>query len=823
MTGIEHGGRPTGPEKRLPNNSLGSGIPANSGPPQDIRPDRGRIGEGVTPSRDLFPSHKPRIGSLSIPTTSIPVSSANLSGDDARGIDSTRRDKPGKVVKPSPTLFPKGPVRLTHLEPRPMGLGDPLPTAPADETQSAEPLLPLHAVVVSSPNTVFTVSKSGEVTSDTRQTEQKRDESLTVHTKTQQDILDAKTALERWTDFNKKPTEPVFIKGRRAKGIEIRRRNEAQEGLVRELTTGLFNDPDKLATTMEVWHAQNEAGSGLYQKARVAVMKEMQTKWAEVPAEDLARYVQLNTKDPEGETISGSVLKAYFRGPSSVKERADALYTFTLGALTLTTDEAALNLASRIGKFDTKILERGGSYHVDTVIASVYSFEDPETKKRANITTQVLHSLTFLSSEQEDEIKERNMEAMQDMFRDPRYIASFRQAQVRSERIKGREFIRDRIEARNELAEQGISINDIYTYAEEGLLSEQDIEDLVSLVDYDLADPLFIKFREEAGPKVLPALQRGKFEKDFPDQQFVHVTKRIPGKNYVMEVSIPTELIGRKEDVIADIRIGAHPEEEFDSPDDGLPKSYISTGNFEGKPVQAIYREPVTSELSRHDLEFIAEYGFPSVDNPDLAEENNRLANAIAETQTRFLNRRGVQVPTTHPILKELGYKKFEFRKDPNDPEQTNVTIHVKDGQIKFKLDRYMGIDFEGKGCEGTSHEDVRHVTLTYLQKILCEPSIKDESGEVIDMSHLFFGRAGHMAYLPVGQNFSHDQEKAFFEEEGRDLATHSERRRPIDPEGKNRKSTYRKPTDKEGEHIEPRYISIPLEPDFFHRTAQHV
>lgn len=184
----------------------------------------------------------------------------------------------------------------------------------------------------------------------------------------------------------------------------------------------------------------------------------------------------------------------------------------------------------------------------------------------------------------------------------------------------------------------------------------------------------------------------------------------------------------------------------------------------------------------------------------------------IEQYRKRFVPRRGVQVVINDQEVRDSGLTSLVLKSGGGNRVIVEATIHGKPRAIQIKD----GVFYSAFGVKvagvGVGTEVPGYAFLDYcmhaLSEWMCRPVIETSEGTIEEGKDGPI-RGGYFGYLGLkkdGSNSNRSDKQWEFcaTERNLDLDEESDRRRPLDPTGKGRNSTYYKEDPDDGEHLPP-------------------
>ncbi len=602
------------------------------------------------------------------------------------------------------------------------------------------------------------------------------------------------------------------------------------KNLISQTAKTLFRNTAVIDSAASVWKShespeEKETGRSFYELVKRESSVLVKDRWDEVSSDQLAPLVKTFANNPFVKDFAQDLLTAYFKGPSSKRQRIDARYTFAFAVLDLIEDQKAFNEAIRIGLFGSSILPRGSLHlrDIDCLNSLPWDVDDRALQKHL-IAQNIIGRLSYLTSEDFTPLR---LEILNYVRNNESFSVALEEEGEKAARKLGEAKKRQINQAMVAAGFKGV---DKALNGEEILrLSRKWPTGLI----LDDQEPLNQKFRDLLGSKVDSEFKKRlamELAKERSIGELIFLSVPSP-EGFILDIAMPLSLIGTKNKIIKLALNFKFPEEDVERLN-SRKHLFVSNFNteilrlenqtlvpvkrFESQTIFLTQRKASGIERKHHSLQALAQIGFPSPSTePDtnLAMRNQQLADEVKRTQLRFLNRRGVRIPLGIKF-KDLGYSHIDFHKDTDDPEEIRVGIFIGETPYYVKLDKYLNFDFEGKRFDVPFLADsLKFVLLSLLRPILCEEKIKNPQGVEIDTEEKeVVSRMGHLRWLPNGQRFSARAVTNCFEFEGKDLFVINMQK--IE-EYKNtlredQETTYVKPVIEKEENLPPITIRLP-------------
>lgn len=597
-------------------------------------------------------------------------------------------------------------------------------------------------------------------------------------------------------------------------------RNAAKR-FVNEAAQKILERPDLLESAIPVWkQGEGEFDVQVFHEIKKRIKRGIEEGKTQLSPSDLAQFIKVSVHNPgEVELFADEVLKSYFDQQTSREGKVTSMYDLNLAAYEVLHDQDALEKIVKIIYFDTGIVSREGAIFDALVITKSIDILNKELLIKAMLVEASASSLVQLVPNNEKEWTEKNSIAARNI--DKPWAEALGRRIVKQYGVEKTQEKWDELRAYWDMGLRGILSFDS---------SPEDAESLSS------AFPWVTGLLESSDAKADPLKQ--KIDSILPKATSIKVFnamvdgfRRNGVEEGLVRFQIPTQDGKVIEAVVSALKAGEKLEDAermvLDEYQKGLSAAYKSKGFNQQLPlfiiegVCFIVRDKMQLPVEEHEISGIFNIGLP-LPLRELGEESRAIAGSIDNSQRRFLNVRGVEVPVLNEQLKNIGYENVMFRKDPQDSTKTNLTIKARNRSFTVRLDKHFNFDLEGKGVEDFKMlDELRYIVLSLLQPVLCDERLQGPEGTgVEDIGQEVISRMGHLRFLPEGFHYTKLAVQNFFENEGRDLTT-------IDLERKNafettRNTTYVKPVVEKDEDLSPIRIMVPETLNFGGQNPQN-
>jgi len=562
----------------------------------------------------------------------------------------------------------------------------------------------------------------------------------------------------------------------------------------------------KLASVWKVDPRRAEVDSA-YNQILHRTYKEIKDDWKDLSPEQIVGLIKSYAHEEIGRDFVEELLKAYFKGPNSRRQRVDAYYNFVFASLDLVNDQKAIDEVVRIGFFDTEIIPRDSEFHRNFILGRA-TINDDVVLGKAIIADNAIFNLSFLSTVDITEAKTANARFTNS---DPKIKEDLERMIVKASKVLGAQAASDRAIAL-------MNYNDQEKLVFSG--GEETAEIFARTWPYSLVsderDRLHKKEALVIGPLVLSKrLQSELFNKTFKEKFGEIVQLSIPTPDGLMlEVAVPIGLLDAREELVRHLL-----ENERLKPSEleavksmfGKPveKIAVSASTFKGNPYVAWYR-PMSESENLHPINALSEVGVPfTKEGEDLGYLGNALASDILRTQIRFLNKRGVRIPLEFKEFKELGYREVVFKARGSN---INVELDVLGNKFTVDLDENLNLDLGNRTISsGALRDSIRYLVLKTLRPVLCMEDFQNKAkGAEGEETAEILSRMGHLRLLPEGFRFTDKAVINFFNERKKDLrVVNAQRMIELNTA---RYTTYVKEVKEREDNLPPVVIHLPPE-----------
>lgn len=181
------------------------------------------------------------------------------------------------------------------------------------------------------------------------------------------------------------------------------------KSFVAQIAGRLLQNPQNIEIAADVWkNTQDQTGLEFYERVKKGSGELIKEKWEDVTSEQLAQLVGIYASNPQSKDFAKELLTSYFEGPENRRQRVGAYYTFVSCLLDLVGDDKAFNEGVRIGLHDTDILARDNDLIEQIILLSLPYNEEERVFQKLLIANVVVVQLSFLSSQDLGEARQRN-------------------------------------------------------------------------------------------------------------------------------------------------------------------------------------------------------------------------------------------------------------------------------------------------------------------------------------------------------------------------------------------------------------------------------
>ncbi len=585
--------------------------------------------------------------------------------------------------------------------------------------------------------------------------------------------------------------------------------------LISHASERFIDTPELIEQSIGIWeNVGSEGAQDFLEKVTDTTIKKTKENWSEISPEQLSKLFIQHTDGVLSKGFVEKMLTEYFKGPNSRHKVVDAYYNLASSAIDLLSNLGALKDLYSVLFGPSEILPVNSQF-LFNLHSSGMVIDDDRFYQKFQIANSVfndiraVYNLGYEDSPKRFEGFFKNNKKLEDILD--------RDAQRAFKRLGKQEYDR-RVEGLDAIS-SGKHVG-IFKDREAGL-------NAISIWPYnlvlDIREPLRIKANQNVTPLLMGYVSDKKIREEVKDGEDGEIfSYSIPvNDNILMEVFV-NQGASDKKGALTQAILKASPltperEKEILEEFNSLTTVYsvlLNRGSFDEFKYASFYRARSNSE-NLHSLAALEVIGFPIFNSEgfDIREYNEALRSKILRDQRRFLNKRGLRVPLDQTSFSRLGYESIVFRRD-QDPELIDVEMHVAGNPYKFRLDKTLNLDLQGKTLDSESLKNgISLLTLNALRPIICDENIPTLEGKISKEAEIaILSRMGHLRLLPNGFRFTDQAVLNLFENEGKDLRVVSAQRMVELPT--NRVTTYVKPVIEKDDNLDP--ILIPLDPKVF-------
>lgn len=181
------------------------------------------------------------------------------------------------------------------------------------------------------------------------------------------------------------------------------------------------------------------------------------------------------------------------------------------------------------------------------------------------------------------------------------------------------------------------------------------------------------------------------------------------------------------------------------------------------------------------------------VDINEASERHNEKLALITDNRNRYFGRRPVRFGLPEEY-KARGLDAVVIRQHPDRRHLMVTTQHDDGKELEFTFDENFKAVVSDLGAEGVKQQlrlALESLVTSLAIEWLCRPVVETSEGTISAKEQKSKVNLGFLRYLPVNASFSPKQADLFWLEQRGNLMAENIRRRPIDPDGLNRNSTY--------------------------------
>lgn len=161
----------------------------------------------------------------------------------------------------------------------------------------------------------------------------------------------------------------------------------------------LFQHPQEIEIVVSVWKAQADHKGGFYEAIAQVSAQEVKKNWQKLKSETIREFVIAYSHSVFAKDFAKEMLRSYFKGPGSRRQRVEAYYTFVFSVLDLVEDKRAFETGVKIGLYDTDILPKEPYLIEQNVFISLPYNEDERVFQKLLIAKYAIFKLSTMGSE----------------------------------------------------------------------------------------------------------------------------------------------------------------------------------------------------------------------------------------------------------------------------------------------------------------------------------------------------------------------------------------------------------------------------------------
>ncbi len=546
----------------------------------------------------------------------------------------------------------------------------------------------------------------------------------------------------------------------------------------------LPSHPQDIDTAVSVWKSRSMDEDGqvseksVYERAKNVLAQEVKKSWRMITPQQLSEFTRVYAHSQLAPDFGKSLLSSYFSGPMQPQEKAEAYHKYSLAALPLATDPAAIERAVAIGSFNSDILPVTSDFAMDCIALKSYGYVNSTKKAAVRNVNAGMIAFTVLGAFTPWDVQSSFIEQGRELLKNPLFSKKIE--------IGARQAFRD-VGKNRATVSLSNHLNKIMPFADvsEALDSDPEFLNRATFISDDTGVVNRMVEASSYYPNSDPAIKgvmdklavevaRRKFQttaeiflRGYDVTNPITVSPTTPSGNYV-DIVFPGEFIAQKKDILFQVLRDIGEEVETN-------KKFARNGQVlvKGKPVLYLYRSPGELQGDPHPLNALEVFGFPTpevAEGETLQKANDRITSDVQRGQRRFINPRGVSIPFDQKVMQDLGYTKLEIAKHTEYPDKIQVQVFVGDVPYGVVLDKYYNFDFEGKSMDATVIMDsLRYTILSYLKPILCEEADSMPGGIGKELFKVF-DRIPYLMLLEPGKKRTPRAINLCLENEGRDL-----------------------------------------------------
>lgn len=590
----------------------------------------------------------------------------------------------------------------------------------------------------------------------------------------------------------------------------------------------VLQHPKFFITALDTWQAQALGGNVRAQELVDTVIENarayMKVRWKEFDHKSIAEYIRASAGDRLSAGSATHLLRSYFEGPPTTKDKASAFHTLAGSILDLTNDYSALKHATSIGSFETDIIPHGSDFHLELLASQITAIDDLDLLRKVQIAWQTVQVARIVTGQPAE-----NTEAIINIGSNPRFVAKM-ERMVKKIIAKGDPLLIERLfELIHMNNEHPTGTMDVIYVDDPVDPAEFRPQWMIDLYRMDSEDPVASRLNASLAPRArsnMFAQTLAEAEDGYKVTRVEHVA--LPSGIFI-DIYVPSGLLPAQERVYTEQIIGLA-KSELPEIEDDIRKIYrdnemgMVLRHLDVSGHKIIYSYRVGGEfddLTAHRLNELLWIGLPYAEQ----QTDNELIQALVEVQDnmemyqhRFLNKRGVRIKFESDTMLGLrGYAQIIFKEDTHRPQNALVELMNRGKKYHYALDGNFNLVLDGRSISSLRHRNQIHYTsLLLLRDYICGIVLETEEGELESSAAGPAARIDHLRYLPEGQTFRPYASQNFLERRKKDLLTKSEERKRVDPRGRN--STYVKEIVQNDPTLPPLLVFVNPDDFLYHK-----
>ena len=180
-------------------------------------------------------------------------------------------------------------------------------------------------------------------------------------------------------------------------------------GFMTQVGSKLLQNPEDLEIAARIWKGEldqtnpNNKQGAFYELMKKEVGVIFKENWQKVSSEQLAQLVRTYSHNISIQDFAQELLRGYFRGPQTRRQRVEAYYNFTSLILDLSGDTKTFNEALKICLHDKDIVPKDPYLIEQSIFISLPYGEEERVLQQALASKYIIEKLSATGS---DELKE---------------------------------------------------------------------------------------------------------------------------------------------------------------------------------------------------------------------------------------------------------------------------------------------------------------------------------------------------------------------------------------------------------------------------------